>query len=263
MESLALPMAEDEDRDRLIHILESSLEVRRSSQFFAWTQGPLQSLLPHEILICASGGQADGNLRLRYYSAVRYFRQEHFELACHPRTGIIPKIIQHWRVSRRPCLVPTPADEEPVESGWRDILERLELKSMAAHGLLSPGGDIHAWFGMFRVPAPEPRQSFLLDMLVPSLSAAYSRVLSQENAPATPSLRVARLLTPREAQVLELLRDGLSNTEIGDRLAVSVMTAKNHVQNIRVKLKARNRGQAVTEAIRLGLIRADRSSDGQ
>ncbi|MEW5789144.1 MAG: XrtB/PEP-CTERM-associated transcriptional regulator EpsA [Pseudomonadota bacterium] len=256
-------MADLEDRDRLIHILESSLEVRRSSQFFAWTQGPLQSLLPHEILICAAAGQGDGNLQLRYYSAVRYFRQEHFEIACHPRTGIIPKMIQHWRMGRSPCQVPPAPDGEPVDPAWPDILERLELKTMAAHGLLSPGGGIHAWFGLFRVPPADPRQRFFLDLLVPSLSAAYSRVLSQENAPAVPSVKMARLLTPRETQVLELLRDGLSNTEIGDRLTVSVMTAKNHVQNIRAKLKARNRSQAVTEAIRLGLIRAERSSDGQ
>lgn len=257
------PMAESEDRDRLIHILESSLEVSRPGQFFAWTQGPLQSLLPHEILICASGDRGDKNLRLRYFSAVRYFRQEHFELACHPRTGIISKMIHHWRGGRRPCLVPPPPEGEPVDPSWSPILDRLELKTMAAHGLLTPDGEIHAWFGFFRVPPPSPTHSHYLELLVPCLSAAYSRVLSLENTPVIPTVKMSSLLTPREIQVLELVREGLSNSEIGVRLSVSVMTAKNHVQNIRTKLKARNRGQAVTEAIRLGIIRADRPPGGQ
>ena len=49
--------ADQEDRDRLLYILETSLEVLKPSQFFAWTQGPLQGLLPHEIVIC---GMAEG-----------------------------------------------------------------------------------------------------------------------------------------------------------------------------------------------------------
>lgn len=249
------PLGNDEDRDRLITILETSLEVNRATQFFAWTQGPLQSLLPHEILICGSSDPHSGTLRLRYFTATRYFKPEHFEAACHPRSGLIPKIVRHWHTLRRPCFSPAPRDEVPSDPAWQDMLQRLELKNMAAHGLLAPGGDVHAWFGLFRVPQPQARHALLLELLLPSMSAAYSRVLAQEAAAPASAVRVGSLLSRREVQVLELVRDGLSNVEIAERLVISVMTAKNHVQNIRTKLKARNRGQSVSEGLRLGLIR--------
>lgn len=51
-------------------------------------------------------------------------------------------------------------------------------------------------------------------------------------------------LTPREEEVLGLVRDGLSNQEIALRLTITLGTVKNHVHNILEKLHARNRAEA-------------------
>jgi DNA-binding CsgD family transcriptional regulator len=61
-------------------------------------------------------------------------------------------------------------------------------------------------------------------------------------------------VTPREAEVLRLLADGLANKEIGARLSISAHTAKFHVESLLRKLDAANRAEAVREGIRLGLI---------
>jgi DNA-binding CsgD family transcriptional regulator len=61
-------------------------------------------------------------------------------------------------------------------------------------------------------------------------------------------------VTPREAEVLSLLADGLANKEIGARLSISAHTAKFHVESLLRKLDAANRAEAVREGIRLGLI---------
>lgn len=61
-------------------------------------------------------------------------------------------------------------------------------------------------------------------------------------------------LTSREREVLLLLADGLSNKVIADRLGISDHTVKFHVASILGKLGASSRTEAVTSAIRLGLI---------
>jgi DNA-binding CsgD family transcriptional regulator len=61
-------------------------------------------------------------------------------------------------------------------------------------------------------------------------------------------------LTPREIQVLNLLAEGASNKSIARRLGISVHTAKFHVASLLDKFEAIGRTDAVTQAVRLGMI---------
>lgn len=61
-------------------------------------------------------------------------------------------------------------------------------------------------------------------------------------------------LTPRETEVLQLVSEGNSNKEVGRRLFISEETVKGHVKNILDKLGANDRTQAVTIAVRRGII---------
>lgn len=65
------------------------------------------------------------------------------------------------------------------------------------------------------------------------------------------------LLSERERAVLVLIAEGLSNTEIGARLHVSVGTVKDHVSAILTKLRVGSRVQAALVAQRAGLLDAD------
>ncbi len=62
-------------------------------------------------------------------------------------------------------------------------------------------------------------------------------------------------LTARELEVLQLLAEGLTNQQVGDRLNVSPRTIKTHVQNLLSKLDTPDRTGAVARGFRLGLIR--------
>jgi DNA-binding NarL/FixJ family response regulator len=64
-------------------------------------------------------------------------------------------------------------------------------------------------------------------------------------------------LTPRELEVLRLLAEGKSNPEIAAALGRAEGTMKIHVQNILQKLGAADRTQAVTLALRRGIIHLD------
>jgi DNA-binding NarL/FixJ family response regulator len=61
-------------------------------------------------------------------------------------------------------------------------------------------------------------------------------------------------LTPREREILELLADGRSTTDMVRELTVSVHTVRNHIRNVMAKLQARSRLEAVAVATRLGIL---------
>ena len=65
------------------------------------------------------------------------------------------------------------------------------------------------------------------------------------------------VLSPRELEVLRLLASAKSNKEIAVSLGVSESTAKVHVNNIRRKLDATSRMEAVNRALKRGLVQAD------
>jgi len=57
----------------------------------------------------------------------------------------------------------------------------------------------------------------------------------------------AEPLTVRELEVIDLMNEGLSNKQIAHRLGIEASTAKNHVQNILLKLNVHRRGQAAAK----------------
>jgi DNA-binding NarL/FixJ family response regulator len=63
------------------------------------------------------------------------------------------------------------------------------------------------------------------------------------------------LLTPRETEILRLIAQGLSNTEISECLVIAEQTTKTHVGRILQKLGLRDRAQAVVFAYESGLVR--------
>ncbi len=67
--------------------------------------------------------------------------------------------------------------------------------------------------------------------------------------------RSASPLTPREEEVLQLIADGCSTSEVASGLFISGKTVKNHLASIYEKLEARDRTQAVLSAVRSGIIR--------
>jgi len=62
-------------------------------------------------------------------------------------------------------------------------------------------------------------------------------------------------LTNRELDVLNLLQKGIQNKEIAGALFISPKTADHHISNILFKLDVKSRAMAVTEAVRLGILK--------
>lgn len=66
--------------------------------------------------------------------------------------------------------------------------------------------------------------------------------------------REDRIVTKREEEVLQLIADGCSTSEVAEQMYISQKTVKNHLASIYQKLDARDRTQAVLQAVRMGIV---------
>jgi DNA-binding NarL/FixJ family response regulator len=82
----------------------------------------------------------------------------------------------------------------------------------------------------------------------PTLAA---EMLLEFSRPKSPQASTG--LTPRETEVLELLSQGLTNREIGERLHLAEKTVKHHITSILQKLHLRSRTEAALFAMRTRL----------
>lgn len=93
--------------------------------------------------------------------------------------------------------------------------------------------------------------------LSPAVQVRVLDALSAVGPPASGASERGRELpdglTTREAEVLALVAEGLSNTEIAGRLHVSMATVKTHINNLFAKTGVRDRAQAVGYAYRNGI----------
>lgn len=78
---------------------------------------------------------------------------------------------------------------------------------------------------------------------------------AQQEAQLPPAMRESlEAMTPRELEILTAMAKGWSNTEIGQRLFVSMPTVKTHVSHVLAKTHSRDRVQAVLFAFQCGLV---------
>ncbi|TQM79766.1 LuxR family two component transcriptional regulator [Saccharothrix saharensis] len=93
-------------------------------------------------------------------------------------------------------------------------------------------------------------EALLAPTVTRRLIGEFARLRPEPTTPA-PALST---LTPRETQVLRLIAEGLSNTEVAARLVVTEETVKTHVSRVLNKLGLRDRTQAVVAAYESGLV---------
>lgn len=242
-----------DERDYLVCALLASREVSQRHHFFNWVHGPVQALIPHEILLCGVADQS-GRLLHQCFSASRYFRDEHFKCVCHASDGLLAQVLSEWRDGCRPRLI---AAQDSAAPGWYAKLDDLELKNMAFHSSAGVDGEVRGYASFSRVGRPfDAKLDLYLEILLPQLLATLMRVMAAGETKSAINARRPRIITMREAEMLAWVREGKTNAEIAQILGLSAFTVKNHIRHCMQKLDVGTRGQAVAQAISLGLLKS-------
>lgn len=173
---------------------------------------------PHLIVTDITMPQMDG------YELVRQVRRQ-------PAFRLLPVIFLTARTNTQERILgyqlgcdaylPKPFDLEELGAVIRNLLERVQMIQLEWR-MRSPTPEIES-----QQPAEQPRSS---------------------------AIATALDLTPREWEVLDLLTDGLSNSQIGDRLHLSSRTVEKYVSSLLRKTETNNRAELVRFAMEHHLV---------
>jgi transcriptional regulator EpsA len=236
--------------------LDASLRVHARAHFFSWSQGLLQSLIRHELLICTLCHGKPPAFRADGFSMTAPDPSTFSDLFLRD-TSVAPALLKAWEERRYQPLVVEPASGALPGGAFARELERLGATQLLVHGLHdSDGRAISLFTFACRPGSVGPRQAYLAQLLVPVLHAAWVRTQLQRRSDGAAAEKVSgqSVLTVREQDILKWIYLGKSNFEIGAILKISPLTVKNHVQKILRKLNVVNRTQAIGKALELRIL---------
>lgn len=247
---------DDLQAESLMLNLDAALRVFARHEFFSWTQGALQSLIEHELLICAMPNGEPGSFYVDSFSTMLVEPARLSELFRQDVT-LVPQLIKAWEENHCQAVEFDAASAGAVGgSALGRELMRIGAGSIVAHGTYDGGGELASFFTFGCAPgAAGARQRHVVELLVPFLHAAWMRTRINwpaEGAGVKPA--VENVLTVRETEILQWIYHGKSNIEIGMILSISALTVKNHVQKILRKLNVLNRTQAIGKALALRIL---------
>jgi transcriptional regulator EpsA len=243
------------DFEVLMFAVDASLNLQSRPQFFGWSQGLLQGLLPHELLICAVLDPKSNAHALDSFHS-QPFPDGCVEHLCRHEEGTVPHLMRLWQ-KRFHLPLHYQRGEEAMTVDSRIIADvgRFKLENMVAHGSCLANGDVGSFFMFACMPEKVGvRHAHVVELLVPYMHAAWVRILLNRPQAKQESVEPQALLTTRELEILGWVYEGKSNIDIGSILQISSLTVKNHVQKILRKLNVQNRTQAVSKGIMLKLL---------
>ena len=247
------------EQEYLLGAIEAAVRIRDLRQFFLWTQGQLQALLPHQLMLCLQLDGSGAVLRVEPIHAGR-FDDATLRKLTEPVDGLAARLAAHCRDSERlPAITGGGRRAGDATLGvYRRELLQLGFDHLVVHGSgrVGGGGTLFALCGW--QAAPTSRHAYFLSLLLPHLHLVFLRVTAAgadgRNASPSAAAGMARPLSAREVEILGWVREGKSNFEVGLILGISPITVKNHLQRIYRTLGVSNRTHALARCISLQLL---------
>ena len=248
-----------------VQLAGDALDVTSADDFKTWSQTSVRKLFPHEMLIAGVAqrngtrvvvdGLLSAGFPLAFLDAV----------TARHGTFVCPTLVNWFKQGRPQLYEPDKGHDLAQASEPSTEFDSYNLKNVAAHGVVDISGGNAIYFSFSQIPETlNSRHANLLELLVPHLHHAYLRATVLQKSPNqmpdvagshSPLLWSQGLgLSARELQILYWLCAGKNNNEIAHILNLARNTIKHRVSHIFAKLNVRNRNEAVTFAVRVGIL---------
>lgn len=255
---LKLEQLTDSERNQFLELVHESRAIKTHFTLYLWLRGSLQQLLPHDILIAAWGDFSNGTIYYDVISALPGVRTR--KVTDDDLSGFLSRLYIHWeKTGCNPSLLSIGECINPRRDiEGKGVARHFgNMKSVLVHAIKDFRGRSDCLYVLLSKEGTHPKRvCTVFEALLPHIDASLRKVphLPEQvphPAPARdarePDLEGLSGITPREAEIMRLVRVGKTNVEIGMILDISVFTVKNHLQHIFKKLNVNNRAQAVSK----------------
>jgi len=249
---------------KTLKIIKESLAIRSHYQLFQWLHSDIQHFIPHDLVIAAWGDFSLGLVCYDVVSPLPGLRTESFDdRALQP---FFMSLFHRWlRCDHAPYTMSAEQGFELHALRDSDAASAMqEMPAALVHGIKDKRGRhdcLYVFMGREGLANERARET--LRHMLPYIDTAFRQVAhlpDQYLVPAPTTLPLAvgvnadsvsgqpyAGLSARELEIMEWVRNGKTNQEIGMILDISAFTVKNHVQRIFKKLDVVNRAQAVAK----------------
>lgn len=238
--------------EALLRIMKNSLSIQSHFQLLLWMQGDFQEALPHDVMISFSGALGGETYHYDIVSPLPGLRTS--RIPASTINGFRTGIHQRWSKGNgqvtTACLNNGICNDLFVNSENEELND---MKHVIFHAIPDTRFNADHLYIMLRKDknfSEAERKNF--ELLLPHVDAAVRKIdglpVMEPEQITPPTLLNALLksgLTTREIEILEWVRNGKTNIEIGIILDISSFTVKNHLQRIFRKINVSNRAQAV------------------
>lgn len=250
------------DHTRFLQMVRESLHIKHHFDLLMWLQGEFQHCIPHDIFVAAWGDFSLGLIQYDVVSPIPAVRTG--KMADQKILPVIQGLYERWIGSK---MTPfscgfrdgiTLTDEDPASNAEHEAFR--SMRSAVVHGIRDERGRLDCLYAFFNSGTHVASASMeAFRVVLPFVDSALRQVAHlpcqypQEKAPESvdeiPSECAApgqeSLLSQREIEIMNWVKQGKTNFEIGIILNISTFTVKNHLQRIFRKLDVTNRAQAV------------------
>jgi DNA-binding CsgD family transcriptional regulator len=237
------------DAIKLLELIHKSLTCEMEDDFTALFP-KIQELFPFKFAIAMLGHQDNNGMVMAPGANISFPEQwlhesiskNYLQVDAVIKENFTTYEVQHWSVSRKKLF-----RREDINSLSQDF----GMRECYTHGSRpSAGGQNGSMFCFSSTSMKyDMRTVAILEFLTPHLHLAFSHIFENKQAKVNNAV-----LSSREKEVLNWLKQGKSSWDISVILGISERTVNFHVYNVLQKLGATNRPQAVAVATRLGLI---------
>ncbi|HEY8099776.1 MAG TPA: helix-turn-helix transcriptional regulator [Burkholderiaceae bacterium] len=246
----------DINLDALMRIIVRSTEVHDSDALLALINSDVVNVLHHDAMVCGYGmvspdGSYVHNMLHHNYPG------GYFDALATPDGKADSPLIQRWRATLEPIVFQAVRDDDGYPEEWVNTFKRYGLRNTAAHGVLDVRGKSGSYFIFSNIYGEVgEKEVFLLKLLMPHLHFALMRALTTIQEYGRLAGSSQEPMNDRQKEILQWMNQGKTNWEISQILSMTENNVKYNIEQILVKLGVRNRAQAVSKAMLLGILSA-------